>query len=366
MKYLKKFETEADKNAWLAGSEFVTPNVVLTEGKVGYNLEIDHSLLPLHIQAIGNLTITFSNNYEYSKDNTTWSSGTSSTSISASAGEKVYFRASGLTPSTSSGIGKFTISGGTCNVAGNVMSMAYGADFSDKTNIPNEYQFRTLFLNANIIDASKMVLPATTLAGSCYDSMFKGCTKLVNAPELPATKIERSCYNSMFYNCMNLVIAPALPATTLMDYCYNSMFYNCAKLVNAPELPATSLMDYCYNSMFRGCAKLVNAPELPATSLGRYCYDSMFYGCTSLVNAPALPATSLTGKGFCYQSMFYGCTKLNYIKAMFTTTPSDSFTKNWVYGVSSIGTFVKNSAATWDVTGVNGIPEGWTVETATE
>lgn len=28
------------------------------------------------------------------------------------------------------------------------------------------------------------------------------------------------------------------------------------------------------------------------------------------------------------------------------------------------GTFVKNSAATWNVTGVNGIPNGWTITTA--
>jgi hypothetical protein len=60
--------------------------------------------------------------------------------------------------------------------------------------------------------------------------------------------------------------------------------------------------------------------------------------------------------------MFYGCTSLNYIKALFTTTPSDSYTQNWVNGVASSGTFVKNSNATWNVTGVDGIPTGWTVE----
>ena len=49
---------------------------------------------------------------------------------------------------------------------------------------------------------------------------------------------------------------------------------------------------------------------------------------------------------------------------MFTTAPGDGFTLDWVLDVSQTGTFVKNSAATWDVTGVNGIPTGWTVETA--
>jgi hypothetical protein len=66
----------------------------------------------------------------------------------------------------------------------------------------------------------------------------------------------------------------------------------------------------------------------------------------------------------CYDNMFNGCTNLNYIKAMFTTTPSSTYTGNWVSGVASSGTFVKNSAAGWNVTGDNGVPTGWTVETA--
>lgn len=118
--------------------------------------------------------------------------------------------------------------------------------------------------------------------------------------------------------------------------------------------------------MLDGCTSLTTAPELPATTLASNCYTYMFYGCTSLTTAPDLPATTLTN--YCYYYMFDGCTSLNYIKAMFTTAPSGSspnyYTTNWVNGVASTGTFVKNSAATWDVTGVNGIPTGWTVETA--
>jgi hypothetical protein len=90
----------------------------------------------------------------------------------------------------------------------------------------------------------------------------------------------------------------------------------------------------------------------------------MFYGCTSLTTAPALPATTLSN--YCYQSMFRKCSRLNYIKAMFTTTPSSSYTSSWVDGVSATGTFVKNSAAQWTGTGVNSVPTGWTVETASE
>jgi hypothetical protein len=51
---------------------------------------------------------------------------------------------------------------------------------------------------------------------------------------------------------------------------------------------------------------------------------------------------------------------------MFTTTPGTTNTRDWVNGVAASGTFVKNSAATWTTTGNNGVPTGWTVQTASE
>lgn len=148
------------------------------------------------------------------------------------------------------------------------------------------------------------------------------------------------------------------------NYAFYSLFASNTHLVDASnlKLPATTLANRCYAAMFYGCTSLTAAPELPATTLADGCYDQMFQGCTSLTTAPELSATTLAGR--CYNQMFQGCSNLNYIKAMFTTTPSSSYTGNWVKGVSSTGTFVKNSVATWDVTGNNGIPSGWTVETA--
>ena len=50
---------------------------------------------------------------------------------------------------------------------------------------------------------------------------------------------------------------------------------------------------------------------------------------------------------------------------MFTTEPSTSYMNNWVNGVASSGTFVKNSAATWTSScGVSTYPCDWTVDTA--
>ena len=138
--------------------------------------------------------------------------------------------------------------------------------------------------------------------------------------------------------------------------------FNGTEVVDASNLalPATILSEDCYTSMFEHCTSLTTAPELPATTLARYCYHLMFSDCTSLTTAPELPATTLAR--YCYGNMFQGCRNLNYIKAMFTTTPSNTYTSNWVQGVAATGTFVKSTAASWNVTGANGIPTGWTVQ----
>ena len=215
---------------------------------------------------------------------------------------------------------------------------------------------------------TSLVTPPTlgvkVMADYCYSGMFRGCSSLETPPELPATILSNQCYASMFKGCSSLTSAPELPATTLAFQCYSSMFSGCTSLVSAPELPATTLTEGCYGGMFIDCTSLVTPPELPATTLSNECYSTMFYGCTNLESAPVLLATSLAD--YCYHRMFYNCTKINYIKALFLTEPSNSYTKNWVFGVASDGVFVKNENATWDVTGANGIPSGWTVQTASD
>jgi hypothetical protein len=179
---------------------------------------------------------------------------------------------------------------------------------------------------------------------------------------LPATTLAVACYRNMFYGCTSLTTAPELPATTLADYCYYQMFYGCTSLTTAPELPATELEDDCYTQMFQGCTSLTTAPKLPATTLTYRCYNGMFQGCTSLTVAPYLPAETLADQ--CYDSMFNGCSSLNWIAAMFTTKPGTAYTLNWVSGVASSGTFVRNPNAVWDVIGKNGIPTGWDIDYA--
>ena len=149
-----------------------------------------------------------------------------------------------------------------------------------------------------------------------------------------------------------------LPATTLVDFCYYGMFRNCTSLIAAPELPATILATYCYIGMFNGCTSLTTAPELPAMKLASCCYSGMFRNCTSLIAAPELSATELVYS--CYEYMFHDCTSLSYIKCL-AKNISDEYMSNWVDGLSSTGTFVKHPNMTSWTTGINGIPEGWDV-----
>ena len=312
MKYLRKFEN----NAAYESATLDLPNVAYCEeeNEVHYNPIPDYSKEYLTFVAKESGTFTFSprnsNVISYSTDGgETWTEGSS---VEVSNGDKVLWKGT-MTPEEWVGIGTFS-STGNFDVQGNSMSLLFGDNYKGEIDLTGkDYAFYQL---------------------------FEDNTKVVNTKNL------------------------SLPATTLTDNCYSYMFYNCTSLTTAPELPATTLVSNCYQNMFQDCTSLTTAPELPATTLAQGCYTNMFNGCTSLTTAPVLPATVLAN--YCYNFMFRNCTNLNYIKAMFTTTPSTTYTNNWVNGVSATGTFVKNSAAQWDVSGVDGIPTGWTVQTASE
>lgn len=283
----------------------------------------------------------------------TWQTLDANTSSPAiNTGKKIYFRATeNAVPfsGTSSDYYKFTTAK-TCNVSGHPYSLYAKGSF---------YFFMSLFDGTKVVDASGLDLSEDTLSVNCYTRMFGGCKELTVAPKLPVTRLAYSCYANMFNGCTSLTTAPELPATTLTECCYSKMFKDCSNLTVAPKLPATALAESCYEYMFQYCHSLTLAPELPATTLAKYCYYYMFYGCNMLTSAPELPATKLAS--CCYQYMFQNCSSLNYIKALFMTTPTNSYTNSWVKGVASTGTFVKSSEATWTTVGDNGVPTGWTV-----
>ena len=167
-------------------------------------------------------------------------------------------------------------------------------------------------------------------------------------------------------NIMSLINSEKFATLTTLEsaFTFVDLFSYCTGLTSAENLilPATTLEDSCYDSMFRGCTSLTTAPELPASTLADNCYRYMFYGCSSLTVAPELTATSL--KRDCYGSMFYGCSNLNNIKCLARYISAYNCTLNWVSGVASTGTFIKNPYTRDWTTGENGIPSGWTVTNA--
>ena len=389
MDYLKLFQNHSEYETFVSGGTMLKPNAsyCMQENEVHYNKKTwadEYLTITPHgngnvvINMYSGLTTDILSSISYSKDNgETWittnnvNGSNVTVTIQAVDGEDILLKGEGTSMAKGGGTVSNKPASGTSFstnfefiLKGNIMSLLKGDNFKNDSDITEStYTFSYLFSGCtNLVDAENLVLPATTSANYCCYYMFQGCTGLTTAPELPATTLGSRCYYGMFDGCTSLATAPELPATTLADYCYMAMFGGCTSLTTAPELPATALTDWCYANMFKNCTGLTVAPELPATTLVTYCYREMFRGCTGLVTAPELPATTLVSN--CYTSMFYGCTSLNYIKAMFTTTPSGTYTNNWVSNVAATGTFVKNAAAEWDVSGASGIPNGWTVQTA--
>ena len=289
----------------------------------------------MSFKALENCDFSFvsadNNDCYYSLDNgTTWT--LCDGLVSVNEGEYISWK---CTPSTVSGsIGQFG-SSGKFEVKGNIMSMLYGDAYDDKTSITINGALSRLFYGCTeLVNASNLLLPATTLSSGCYENMFFGCTSLQYAPELLATTLAPYCYSGMFGNCTNLQYAPELPATTLAPYCYSSMFYNCSSFGLDLNLP----------------------PQLPATTLAPYCYQYMFQNCINLLDGVELPATTLV-EG-CYQGMLINCEYINVITCNASDVSALNCTDNWLQGASEYGSFYTPSTTTWS-TGTSGIPTMW-------
>jgi hypothetical protein len=114
------------------------------------------------------------------------------------------------------------------------MSLVYGDNFSGQTSLQGlSYAFQGLFKNCSgLTSIDNLMLPATTLAESCYDKMFRNCTSLTEVPTdlLPSVRLENNCYNEMFEQCSSLRTAPDLLAPDGAYGCYVLMFYGCSSL----------------------------------------------------------------------------------------------------------------------------------------
>ena len=195
---------------------------------------------PLTVEAVtpGTITVnidgTLSSGMKYSVNGGTKTLITTTTSIEGlKAGDKVQFYGNGTQTQAYGDSPEVRIQcsgdGFQTKAYGNIMSLLDEEGFATKTDLPDtKYVFYGLFMgNSTLIDASELLLPATTLANACYSQMFSGCTSLTTAPKLPATTLTAGCYYSMFNGCTSLTSAYVKAAFIEENDECGSMFNDC-------------------------------------------------------------------------------------------------------------------------------------------
>ena len=275
------------------------------------NQQQQSSYLTMHALEDGFQAMLNANSCKYRIDDSTeWVTlAAGSYTPSINTGQKISFKAEGIYPTSSAGIGTFTMTK-SCDLSGNCMSMLFGDTANTNYSLSGyDYAFYRLFYNNTYIrKVSKNFLPAMALSNNCYSNMFRGCSNLTEAPDLPAL--------------------------TLTSYAYYMMFYGCESLTDAPNILATTLGYQCCYYMFANCGELINGPDLFARTLTSYCYYYMFSNCLNLFKIKML-ATDISASG--------------------------CLTK-WMHKVEKVGgLFYKHVDATWDRTGADGVPNKWNI-----
>ena len=222
-------------------------------------------------------------------------------------------------------------------VYGNAMSLLFGEDFVNQTDLSSKGTF-TL---AGLFWANQNKTGSET-GYSTTNTTLISAENLV----LPATLLQENCYNGSFRGCINLKYSPKeLPSTFLMTGVYSSMFDECHSLETAPEIKASNSK----NNSNEWCRRMFRIQDTTANP--------------KLTTAPTLLYMQ-TLRDRCYQEMFKGQKNLTYIKCLSNPAQGTNSLQNWVSGVAENGTFVIKGTyeANWGTCGVNKIPCGWTIE----
>lgn len=292
------------------------------------------------------VTTTYLSYIEWSKDGRNWNRTTNENNgmtinVDVVQGDKVYWRGSGVTmTSLSAGADRGSIFSSTANfdASGHIMSLLQGGDFNDDA----------------LVNYSTSGIRNVTFA-----RIFEDCEKLINAQDLVLPKFS-SWYTYIFYqafhNCTGLVTAPQLPTIEMSQSCFFGMFNGCTSLLEASDILATTAASECCRGMYVGCTSLTNTGNIAFTTLAANCCRQMFYGCSSITSSSLLISATLAENS--YYAMFYNCSSLSYVKCLATDISANGCLTNWLYNVSSTGTFIQAEGVEWP-RGASGIPTGW-------
>ena len=251
----------------------------------------------------------------------TWTNITLTSSVNITTintGDKILFK--GINSKLSSAWDKYWrfVPSKTFNVYGNAMSLLFGDNFINNSEFDSNSNHNLcglFFGTTTLIDASNLILPATTLYESSYNGMFRGCSNLVNGPKvLPALDVPHDAYSSMFEGCVKLVEGPEILATTVSGN--------------------TALCRmFCMNRNRKVTAAMTKSPILRINNPGAYnnVYQQLFCGNGNITEVTVL--CEGTGKSFA----------------------------SWLAYVSSTGVIKKLPTTTF-VSGDSGVPSNWTTE----
>lgn len=231
MNNLKKFETEAEYQAWKDGDDYVFPNIC----KVGEEVVYNNYPEPFWIEALEDISV----NYYYSSDKKYfggyWSCDKikwtrfSESDVIVRKGEKIYLHGN-RSQSALYVSGKY-------NVGGSILSLVYDLEYLSKNTHGADF-FKNLFVNAkNVVNAKDLVLADVppehrSSAPGPYAFLFQNCSLLQSAPKLPNIVYETyNCFKSMFQGCISLTTAPTIKEINMYaGECCMHMFQGCQNL----------------------------------------------------------------------------------------------------------------------------------------
>ena len=189
-KFLTKFSTRAAYEAELANLDFPNVSYLTTDDELVYAVSGATPEPPAHDYSMDYLTLealedgeSFSvgdalDTYSYSLDDgETWTDARGTATPTINSGDTVLLKSDGVS------IGAMAIimeaNNKTYNVYGNPLSIVYGDNFTGVTDISEASgNLNELFMSENVVDASNMVLTATTLSQDFYTAMFEDCRSL--------------------------------------------------------------------------------------------------------------------------------------------------------------------------------------------
>jgi len=169
------------------------------------------------------------------------------------------------------------VSTNNVELSGNIMSLVDEENFATATSMEEDASFAGLFAgNTCGINASGLLLPATTLSENCYSRLFAGCSQMDGGPaELPALTLAPGCYSNMFNGCNMISWAETLelPATELVDRCYANMFDGCGNLEALICLATTITGSGCTTDWLNGVKQYGTFTRAKGAS----CWDKLDY-----------------------------------------------------------------------------------------